>query len=148
MPLIGPHPVPQFLRTTLGTTSHRYLSTVSLCSSVIGRPWHAALWSSPWRWNSLLCPCGPVILNYPITFYRIEHSLINLFRSYLPFSLMVHGLNSAIAALLALSSFPRCAAAVDFYLQLLLTWLELMTCLLPGAAIFTNRNSVWWEGRN
>jgi hypothetical protein len=61
---------------------------------------------------------------------------------------MVYGLNSAIAALLASSSSPRCAAAVDFYLQLLLTWLELMTCLPPGAAIFTNKNSVWWEGRN
>jgi hypothetical protein len=61
---------------------------------------------------------------------------------------MVYGLNSAIAALLASSSFPRCAAAVDFYLQLLLTWLELMTCSLSGAAIFTNTNRVWWEGRN
>jgi hypothetical protein len=86
--------------------------------------------------------------NYMITFCRIEHSLINLFGSCLPFSLMVYGLNSAIAALLASSSFPRCAAAVDFYLQLLLTWLELMTCSLSGAAIFTNTNRVWWEGRN
>jgi hypothetical protein len=55
---------------------------------------------------------------------------------------MVFGLNSTIMALLALSSFPHIAAAVDFYLQLLLTWLELMTWLLPGAAIFTNKNIV------
>jgi hypothetical protein len=61
---------------------------------------------------------------------------------------MVYGLNSTIAALLALSLFPRCAAAVDFYLQLLLTGLEFMTWSLSGAAMFTNKKSVWWEGRS
>jgi hypothetical protein len=55
-PLIEPQPVPRFPRTALGTTSHRYLSTVSLCSSVIGQLQPAALWSSQWRQNSLFRP--------------------------------------------------------------------------------------------
>jgi hypothetical protein len=70
--------------------------------------------SSHRRRNSLLRPCGPVILNYLSTFHRIEHSLINLFRSYL--SHCFYDLNSVIAALLASPPFPRCAAVVDFYL--------------------------------
>jgi hypothetical protein len=67
VPLIGLQSMPQFLQTALGTTAHRCLFTVSLCSSVIGRPWHAALLvlslaselSPPPMW-----PCNPQLLKY------------------------------------------------------------------------------------
>jgi hypothetical protein len=84
VPLIGPKPMPWFLRTALGPTAHRCLLLFFLCSSVIGRPRPAALsvlslaseLSPPPMW-----PCNPQL--HLSTFHRIEHSLINLFRSYL-----------------------------------------------------------------
>jgi hypothetical protein len=89
VPLIGPQPMTWFLRTVLGTTAHRCLLPFFLCPSVIGRPWPAALpdlslaseLSPPPMW-----PCNPQL--HLSTFHRIEHSLINLFRSYLS-----HGFN-------------------------------------------------------
>jgi hypothetical protein len=84
VPLIGPQHMPRFLRTALGTIAHRCLLPFFLCSSVIGRPRPAALPAlslaselspPPMR------PCNPQL--HLSTFHRIEHSLINLFWSYL-----------------------------------------------------------------
>ena len=115
VPLIGPQPMPRFLRTALGTTAHRCLLPYLPCSAVIGRPRLAALpvlslaseLSPPPMW-----PCNPQL--HLSTFHRIEHSLINLFWSYLSHGF--YDLNSVIAALLPSPLFPRGAAVVDFFL--------------------------------
>jgi hypothetical protein len=87
--LIGPQPMPQFLRTALGTTAHRCLLPYLPCLAVIGRPRLAALpvlslaseLSPPPLW-----PCNPQL--HLRTFHRIEHSLITYFGHIFPMVFM------------------------------------------------------------